>query len=148
MKLFILVKTCSKFWNLLKAKSTMQHKDFTLCGGIKVKPFLNGDFKMLDLVMGHQISASYPSMKDLFTINSFKTQGGTFHTLKNCEIELREISDFRQNFVANVVDDRVETVNKTEKHLFGIIGTSIIPITSLSNIVPPVYHFEYCFEVV
>ena len=38
----------------------MQHKDLTLPGGegggmeVKVKIFLNGDFKMLDLVMGHQ----------------------------------------------------------------------------------------------
>ena len=31
----------------------MQHKDFTLPGGFKVKAFLIGDFKMLDLVMSH-----------------------------------------------------------------------------------------------
>ena len=31
----------------------MQHKDFTLCGGCKVKAFLDADFKMLDLAMGH-----------------------------------------------------------------------------------------------
>ena len=43
----------------------MQHKDFTLCGGCKVKVFLDADFKMLDLVMGHQTSTTYPSMKDL-----------------------------------------------------------------------------------
>ena len=31
----------------------MQHKDFTLPGGFKVKVLLIGDFKMLDLVMSH-----------------------------------------------------------------------------------------------
>ena len=43
----------------------IQHKDFTLCGGCKVKVFLDADFKILDLVMGHQTSTTYPSMKDL-----------------------------------------------------------------------------------
>ena len=43
----------------------MQHIDFALPGGFKVQFFLNGDFKMLDLVMGHQTSATYPSIKDL-----------------------------------------------------------------------------------
>ena len=32
----------------------MQHKDFALPRGFKVKVFLNGDFKMLELVMGHE----------------------------------------------------------------------------------------------
>ena len=42
-----------------------QHKDFTLPGGFKVNVFLNGNFKMLDLVIDHQTSATYPSIKDL-----------------------------------------------------------------------------------
>ena len=37
----------------------MEHKDFTLPGGFKVKVFLNGDFKMFDFVMGHQGSTSW-----------------------------------------------------------------------------------------
>ena len=118
----------------------MQHKDFTLPGGFKVKVFLNGDFKMLDLVMGHQTSATYPSIKDLVTLSHLKTHGGTPHTPESCKIELREISDYMENFIANVVDDRVGTVNRKGKHHFSIIGTPLIPITSLSNIVPPVLH--------
>ena len=39
--------------------NNMQHKDFVLPRGFKVKVFLNGDFKMLDLVMGHQTSTTY-----------------------------------------------------------------------------------------
>ena len=54
--------------NLESFESTiknMEHKDFTLSGGFKIKVFVDADFKILDLVMGHQTSATYPSMKDL-----------------------------------------------------------------------------------
>ena len=95
---------------------------------------------MLDLVMGHQTSATYPSIKDLVTLSHLKTHGGTPHTPESCKIELREISDYMENFIANVVDDRVGTVNRKGKHHFSIIGTPLIPITSLANIVPPVLH--------
>ena len=39
-----------------------------------------------------------------------------------------------------MVDYRVGTVNTKGKHHFSIIGTPLILITSLSNIVPPVLH--------
>ena len=58
---------------------------------------------MSDLVMGHQTSASHSSIKDLVTLNHLKIRGGTPHTPENCKEELREISDFFENFVANVV---------------------------------------------
>ena len=45
-----------------------------------------------------------------------------------------------ENFVANVVDHRLGTVNKKGKHDFSIIGTPLISITTLLNIVPPVLH--------
>ena len=118
----------------------MQHKDFTLLGGFKVKVFFNGDFKMLDLVMGHQTSATYPSIKDLVSLSHLKTHGGTPHTPENCKIELRGISDYMENFIANVVDDRIGTVNRKGKHHSSIIGTPLIPINSLSNIIPSVLH--------
>ena len=54
--------------------SDMEHKDFTLAGGFKVKVFLNGDFKMFDFVMGHQGLTSYPGITDLVTLNYLKTQ--------------------------------------------------------------------------
>ena len=120
----------------------IEHKDFTLPRGFKVKASLNGHFKMLDLVMGNQTSISYPSIKDLVTLNHLKTYGGTSHHPENCTIQLRQISDFMENFVANEVDVRVGTVNKKEKLHFSIIGTPLIPITSLSNIVPPVLHIS------
>ena len=45
-----------------------------------------------------------------------------------------------ENFVANVVDHRVGTVNKKGKHDFSIIGTPLISITTLLNILPSVLH--------
>ena len=45
-----------------------------------------------------------------------------------------------KNFFANVVDDRVGTVNKKGKHHSSIIGNPLIPVTSLSNIVQSVLH--------
>ena len=68
-----------------------------------------------------------------------KTHGGTPHTPEICKIELREISDYMENFIANVVDDRVGNVNRKGKHHSSIIGTPLIPI-SLSNIAPPVLY--------
>ena len=133
--------------NMLKVLETfegpiknMQPKDFTLLGGFKVKVFLNGAFEMLDLVMGHQTSATFSSIKDLVSLNHLKTHDGTPHTPENYKIELREISDHMENFIADVVDDRVGTVNRKGKHHSSIIGTPLIPVTSLSNIVPPVLH--------
>ena len=44
-----------------------------------------------------------------------------------------------ENFIA-VVSDKVGNVNRKGKHHSSIIGSPLIPITSLSNIVPPVLH--------
>ena len=93
---------------------------------------------MLNLTMGHQTSATYPSIKDLVSLSHLKIHSSTPPTPENCKIELREISNFMENFVANVVDDRAGTVNRKGKHYSSIIGTPLIPITSLQNIVPPV----------
>ena len=117
----------------------IQHKDFTLPGGFKVKVFLNRYSKMLNLVMGHQTSVIYLSIKDLVSLSHLKMHSGTPHTPKSCKIELKEISDFMENFLANIVN-MVGTVNKKVKHNSSIIGTSLIPITPLSNIVQPVLH--------
>ena len=48
--------------------------------------------------MGHQTSASYPSIKDLVTLNHLKTHGGTPHTPEKFKTELREIYDFMEKF--------------------------------------------------
>ena len=47
----------------------MQHKDFTLPGKSQIEVLLNGDFKMLDLIMSHQ--------------SHMKTHGGTPLTPEN-----------------------------------------------------------------
>ena len=145
--IFTMFETLHSHQNMLKVLKTfespinnMQHKDFTLPGGIKVKAFLNGGFKMLNLLTGHQASASYPSNKNLLTLNHFQNTRWCYSTVKNCKIELRENSDFMKNFVANIVDYTVGPINKKEKYHFSIIETHLIPITTLSNIVPPVLH--------
>ena len=56
----IMLKVLEPFQGQIK---NMQHKDFVLSGGFKVKLFLNGDFKMLDLVMGHQTSALIQALR-------------------------------------------------------------------------------------
>ena len=68
-----------------------------------------------------------------------KTHGGTPYSPENCKIELSKISDYLENFIA-VVSDKVGNVNRKGKHHSSIIGSPLIPITSLSNIVPPVLH--------
>ena len=68
-----------------------------------------------------------------------KTHGGTPYTPENCKIDLSKISDYLENFIA-VVSDKVGNVNRKGKHHSSIIGSPLIPITSLSNIVPPVLH--------
>ena len=118
----------------------MQHKNFTLPGGLNVKDFLNGDFRMLGLVMGNQTSATYLSIKDSVSLSHLKTHGGTPHNPENYKTELRKIFDFVENFIPHVVDDTIGTVNKIGKYHSSIIGTPLIPITYLSNIVPPVLH--------
>ena len=75
-----MLNVLERFENQIK---NMQHKNFTLPGGFKVEVFLNGDFRMLALVMGHQISATYLSIKDLVSLNHLKTHGGTPHDTEN-----------------------------------------------------------------
>ena len=92
--IFVMFEALNSRQNMLKVLEPFE----PLPGGSKVKVFLNGDFKMLDLIMGHQISASYPSIKDLVTLNHLKTHGGTPHTPEKFKTELREISDFMEKF--------------------------------------------------
>ena len=63
----------------------MEHKDFSLSGGFKVKIFLNGNFKILDLIMVYQTSTTFSGMKK---------DNGTPLTPENCIIEFKEIFDF------------------------------------------------------
>ena len=69
-----------------------------------------------------------------------RTHGGTPHTPEHCKIELREISDYIENFIVNVFDDRVGNVNNKGKYHSSITGTPLIPINSVSNIVQRVLH--------
>ena len=99
----------------------MQHKDFTLPGKSQIEVLLNGDFKMLDLIMSHQ--------------SHMKTHGGTPLTPENWFIELTEISDFMESFVATVIDDRAGAVSRKGKNHSNITGSPLVAIISLSNII-------------
>ena len=41
----------------------MHQRDFKWPGGFKVEAFVDGDFKMFDIVMGNQPSANHPRLK-------------------------------------------------------------------------------------
>ena len=102
---------------------------------------------MLNLTMGHQTSATYPSIKDLVSLSHLKIHSSTPPTPENCKIELREISNFMENFVANVVDDRAGTVNRKGKHYHWDPSHSHY-FSSKYRTSSVTYHFGYCFGVV
>ena len=86
----------------------MQHLDIHLQGH-KIKVFLNGDFKNLDLVLGYQRSgARYPSLKDEVERVHLPEHGGVPHTPETCPLVLREVEEIREHHVANVVDYRMD----------------------------------------
>ena len=52
----------------------------------------------------------------------------------------RPLGNVSQTLLRSLVSDKVGNVNRKGKHHSSIIGSPLIPITSLSNIVPPVMH--------
>ena len=98
-------KVLLPFYNTIK---DMQHPDFRLeCHRIKV--FLNGDFKNLDPLLGHQGSdARYPSVKDEVEKVYLREHGGVPHTPETCPLVLRTVDEIREHHDANVVDDRMD----------------------------------------
>ena len=134
-------KVLHPFYNTIK---DMQHPDFRL-GGHRIKVFLNGDFKNLDLLLGHQGSgARYPSVKDEVERVHLREHGGVPHTPETCPLVPRTVDEIREHHVANVVDDRMDG-NDREMAARGklhksIASSPVFPISSLGNVVPPVLH--------
>ena len=52
----------------------------------------------------------------------------------------RALGNVSQTLLRSLVSDKVGNVNRKGKHHSSIIGSPLIPIISLSNIVPPVLH--------
>ena len=121
-------------------KPPMQSETFRI-SGYKVKVFLGGDFHFLDDCLGHQGSAaSYPSAKDLVTLEHLRNHGGKPHTPAHCFIDLRSLSDYESSYNENLAEDRMGgDLHKTGKFHESIVARSIFPI-ALENVVPPVLH--------
>ena len=134
-------KILHPFYNTIK---DMQHPDFRLQGR-KIKFFLNGDFKNLDLLLGHQGSgARYPSLKDEVERVHLREHGDVPHTPETCPLVLRTVDEIREHHVANVVDDRINGSDRAMalrgKLHKSIVSGLVFPISSLGNVVPPVLH--------
>ena len=118
----------------------MQSETFRI-SGYKVKAFLGGDFHFLDDCLGHQGSAaSYPSAKDLVTLEHLRNHGGKPHMPAHCFIDLRSLSDYESSYNENLAEDRMGgDLHKTGKFHESIVARSIFPI-ALENVVPLVLH--------
>ena len=122
----------------------MQHRNFCLQGH-KIKVFLNGDFKNLELLLRHQgVGARYPSLKDEVGRVHLREHGVVPHTPETCPLVLRTVDEIREHHVANVVDDRMNGSDRAMalrgKLHKSIVSSPVFPISSLDNVVPPVLH--------
>ena len=96
------VENMNKVWlfyqNQIKA---MQGENFKMSDGRGIEIFLGGDYHFLDDNMGHQgSSATYPSSLDKVLLSHIQNHAKLPHTPNHCEIEIRSISDYKENFNA------------------------------------------------
>ena len=121
----------------------LQRESFSLCGH-KVKIFLGGDYHFLDDCLGHQgSSATYPSAKDLVTLDHLRKHPGMAHTPENCPIVERTMEDLEASYNEMLTDDRAGgDCHKTGKFHESIIHAAIFPIKTLSQVVTPVLHIR------
>ena len=112
--------------------------------GKKFKLFLGGDLKFLHHCLGHQrSSASYPSHKDLVSINHLQDHGDSPHAPDHCHFELRDANHYAQCYNENLCEDRQgRDLHKTGKFHFSVISRMMFHITTLDNVVPPILHIN------
>ena len=117
----------------------MQHERVFLCGH-KVKIFLGGDYHFLHDCLGHQgSSATYPSAKDLVTLDHLRKHPGMAHIPENCPIVERTMASYNEM----LTDDRAGgDCHKTGTFHESIIHAAIFPIKTLSQVVTPVLHIR------
>ena len=133
------VENMTKVWLPYKDQiKQMQDDNFTLNDGRAVQIFLGGDYHYLDDNVGHQgSSATYPSGLDKVTLNYLQNHGGSPHTPQHCEIELRTIEDYQQNYNENLSDDRSNhNMHENEKYHNSIAGPMLFPLKHLDQVVP------------
>ena len=84
--------------NLSRDIEELQRESFAPCGH-KVKIFLGGDYHFLDNRLGHQgSSATYPSAKDLVTLDHLRKHPSMAHTPQNCPIVERTMEDLEGSY--------------------------------------------------
>ena len=132
-------KVLQPFFGTIK---NMQQPEFRLKGH-KVKVLLNGDFKNLGLLLGHQgLGATYPSIKDEVERLHLREHGDLPHTQETCQVYLRTIEEINEHHIANVTNDRTEGSGRAmaarRKLHKSIVSSPVFPTASLGNVVPPV----------
>ena len=113
--------------------------------GHKVKVLLNGNFKNLSLLLGHQgLGATSPSIKDEVERSHLREHGGLPHIPDTCQVHLRTVEEIDEHHVANVADDRMKSSDRAMaargELQESIISSPVFLITSLGNVLPPVFH--------
>ena len=144
LKVLILVKNMAKVLRKFSWDAEeMQSGRFFLCGH-KVKIFLGGDYHFLDDRLGHQgSSATYPSAKNLVTLDHQRKHPGMAHTLENCPIVEKTMEDLEASYNEMLTDNRAGgDFHKTGKFHESIIHAAIFPIKTLSQVVTPVLHIR------
>ena len=131
-------KVLNPFFSTIK---NMLQPEFCVKGH-KVKVLLNGDFKNLGLLLGHQVSrATYPSIKDEVERSHLREHGGLPYIPETCQVYLRTAEEIDEHHVAN---DRIEgsgrAMTARGKLHKSIVSSPVFPIASLRNVVPPVLH--------
>ena len=126
------------FYSYRHVISEMQ-SDCYRFSGKKVKLFLGGDLKFLHHRLGHQgSSSSYPSHKDLLSINHLQDHWDSPHTPDHCNFELCDANHYAQCYNENLCEDRqCRDLQKTGKFHFSVISR-MFPITYLDNVVPAI----------
>ena len=121
----------------------MQSERFSLCR-YKIKIFLGDDYHFLDDCLGHQgPSATYPSAKDLVTLDHLRKHPGIAHIPENGPIFERTMEDLKTCCNEMLTDDRAGgDCHKTGKFHGSIIHAAMFPIKTLSQVVTPVLHIR------
>ena len=87
-------------------------------------------------------AATFPSSKDLVTLEHLRNHSGKAHTPKDCPIPEQTKEDFQASYNENLADDRADRLHKREMFHKSIISRALFLIKSLSYVVPPALHIK------
>ena len=131
-----MARALEPFWEDLKQ---LQEPHFQI-QNCPIQILFGGDYKFLQALFGHQgATSSFPSLFDEVQLEHLRQHGPKPHNPENCATACpqREVSDFVLNFVASKADDRKKVSGKDH---FSITKRTLVPFTSLYQVVPPVLH--------